>query len=94
MNTLAGSPSFNLSDFLQPGSQQSSQLNTSANVSQTQRSTDPAAAGSAAQLQAAESACDDYTAVETTNVDPDGILDVASRSRKNTDDDPEEGGTY
>ena len=93
MNTLAGSP-FNLSDYLQCDSQQSqsSQLNTPPNLSQ--RSAAPAAAGSAVQLQAAESARDDETAVKTTSVDPAGILDVESKPRKNTDDDHEEGDTY
>ena len=72
----------------------SSQLNTPPNLSLTQRSAAPAAAGSAAQLQAAKSACDDETAVETTPVDPDAILDVESRPRKNTDDDCEERDSY
>ena len=49
MSAPSGSPSFNLSDFVQTDSQQSSQLNTSGT-----RSTASAAAGSAAQLQATQ----------------------------------------
>ena len=89
MNTLSGSP-FNLSDFVQCSSQQNSQLNTPPNLSQTQWSAVPAAVGSAAQLQAAESARDNETAVETTTVEPAGILIVESRPWKNTDDDGDE----
>ena len=48
LSGLIGSPlSFNLSDFVDTGSQQSTRLNTSGN-----RPTPSAAAGSAAQLQA------------------------------------------
>ena len=49
MSALAGSPSFNLSDYVDTGSQQSSQLNTSGT-----RSTDSAAVDLAAQLQATQ----------------------------------------
>ena len=74
-----------MSEYLQCGSQQSqsSQLNTPPNY--TQRSNAPAAAGSAAQLQAAESAHADATGEPSTTVDPTAILDVESRPPKNTD---------
>ena len=84
MSTLSGSSSFNLSDFVQTYSQQSSQLNTSGT-----RFTASAAAGLAAQLQVTQtqSACDD----DTATVDPDGLMDVPSGSRKRTVDDHGEG---
>ena len=90
MSTLSGGSSFNLSDYVQTDSQQSSQLNTLGT-----RSTASAAAGSTAQLQATqtESARDDDTPVEPT-VDPDGLMEVASRSRKRTADDHGEGSSY
>ena len=81
---LAGSPpfnpSFNLSDYVDTSSQQSTQLNTSGT-----RSSASAAAGSATQLQATQSEM--HSAREdVTDTDPDGLLDMPLGSRKRTAD--------
>ena len=82
MSGLIGSPSsFNLSDLVDTGSQQSTQLNTSGT-----RSTASAAAGSAAQLQVqteTHSACEGVT-----DADPRGMMDMPSGSQKRTGNEP------
>ena len=71
-----------MSEYLNVGSQQSqnSQLNT---PPFPQRSTAPAAAGSASQL-AAGSAKADSTAAASSTVDQATLMDVEPRPQKNT----------
>ena len=82
MSALIGSPSFNLSDYVDTTSQQSTQLNTSGT-----RSTASAATGSAAQLQATQ--IETHSAREdVTDTDPDGLIDMPSGLRKTTGNEP------
>ena len=82
MSGLLGSPSaFNLSDLVDTGSQQSTHLNTLGT-----RCTAPAAAGSAAQLQAQTEM---HSAREDVNdAEPGGMMDMPSGSRKRTGNEP------
>ena len=88
---LGGSPyNMSMSEYLNVGSQQSqnSQLNTPP-FPHPQRPTAPAAAGSASQL-AAGSAKDDSTGAAGSTVEQATIMEVDTRSKKNTS--PAEGG--
>ena len=78
-----------LSEYLKVGSQQSqnSQLNTPPTF--PQRSTAPAAAGSASQMAVAGSANDDSTGEASSTVDQAALMDAQPRPQKNTN--PAEG---
>ena len=73
-----------MTKYMNVGSQQSqnSQLNTPPTF--PQRSTAPAAAGSASQMVVAGSANDDSTGEASSTVDHAAILDVEPRPQKNT----------